>query len=107
MQSATGIPETSATDARSALAGVAPRIADDDALTLLEKRVRLELAVIETPLRDWIPERRDEDGRVINDVVIVGAGLSGLSLAFGLMRQGVTRVKVIDSGAHRAGRTLA
>ncbi|MGO8064123.1 FAD/NAD(P)-binding protein [Rhizobium leguminosarum] len=97
MQSAKGIPETSATDASSVLAGVAPRIADDDALTLLEKRVRLELAVIEAPLRDWIPERRDDDGRVINDVVIVGAGLSGLSLAFGLMRQGVTRVKVIDA----------
>jgi cation diffusion facilitator CzcD-associated flavoprotein CzcO len=70
-----------------------------EALCLLEDLVQRHLASIEAPLREWVPERRDSAGQIINDVVIVGAGLSGLSLAFALNRQGVTRVKVIDAAA--------
>lgn len=68
-----------------------------DALHRLEQRVRFELTSIEAPLREWVPERRDRTDRIISDVVIVGAGLSGLSLAFALVRQGVTRIRVIDA----------
>jgi hypothetical protein len=32
------------------------------------------VALLEAPLREWVPERRDENGQVIDDVVIVGAG---------------------------------
>jgi len=67
------------------------------ALAALETRVMAELAMIEAPLRQWVPERRDGKGALVHDVVVVGAGLSGLSIAFGLMRQGVSRVKVIDA----------
>lgn len=67
------------------------------AMDALEARVRADLAAIEVPLREWVPARRDADGKILHDVVIVGAGLSGLSIAFGLKRQGVSRVKIIDA----------
>jgi len=97
MWTATSTPAASPANVQSATDGVTPQAARDDALLRLEQRAHQELAAIEAPLREWVPERRDENSRVMDDVVIVGAGLSGLSLAFGLMRQGLTRVKVIDT----------
>ncbi len=67
------------------------------ALAALEAQVRRDLASIEVPLRPWVPERRMASGEILTDVVIVGAGLSGLAIAFGLMRQGVTRLRVLDA----------
>jgi cation diffusion facilitator CzcD-associated flavoprotein CzcO len=66
-------------------------------LDALAARVRAELEMLEIPLRQWVPERRDAAGVPLMDVVIVGAGLSGLSLAFGLLRQGVSRVLILDA----------
>ncbi len=63
----------------------------------LNARVERELGTLEVPLRAWVPPRTDASGAPIADVVIVGAGLSGLSIAFGLKRQGVARVEVIDA----------
>lgn len=68
-----------------------------DDLSALEHRVRMDLETIEFPLRPWVPERRDGAGEPIADVVIVGAGLSGLSIAFGLLRNGVHRIRIIDA----------
>jgi FAD-dependent urate hydroxylase len=69
------------------------------ALAALGARVRHELETLEIPLRAWVPERRGADGVPLTDVVVVGAGLSGLAIAFGLKRQGVARVVVIDAAA--------
>jgi cation diffusion facilitator CzcD-associated flavoprotein CzcO len=66
-------------------------------LAQLEARVRRDLDSIEARPREWVRERRDAAGVIIADVVIVGAGLSGLSLAFGLKRQGIERVRLIDA----------
>ncbi|WP_337270926.1 NAD(P)/FAD-dependent oxidoreductase [Oryzifoliimicrobium ureilyticus] len=66
-------------------------------LAQLEKQVKNDLECIEAAPRDWVPERRDGSGMIITDVVIVGAGLSGLSLAFGLRRQGIHRIRLIDA----------
>ncbi len=61
----------------------------------LEARVRADLAAIEHPPRPWL-QRRGADGQAVHDVVVVGAGLSGLTIVFGLLRQGVTDVRLID-----------
>ena len=66
-------------------------------LAALERRVACDLAAVEVPARDWVPDRRAEDDSPSSDVVIVGAGLSGLTVAFGLRRKGVTRVRIIDA----------
>jgi cation diffusion facilitator CzcD-associated flavoprotein CzcO len=63
-----------------------------DALLEAERaRLRRDLDSIEVPARDWVPETA---GTL--DVVVVGAGLSGLAIAFGLIRQGIRRLLVLD-----------
>ena len=66
-------------------------------LEALARRVKAELEMLEIPLRQWVPQRCDAAGVPLAGVVLVGAGLSGLSIAFGLMRQGITRVQIIDA----------
>lgn len=74
-----------------------PQVSHIDALEALAQRVRTDLETIEHPLRPWVREHFCDDGTSLADVVVVGAGLSGLAIAFGLMRRGVTRLRVIDA----------
>ncbi|MBB3932980.1 cation diffusion facilitator CzcD-associated flavoprotein CzcO [Kaistia hirudinis] len=69
------------------------------ALAELEKRIADDLERIEATPRAWLPERSGPDGATLHNVVIVGAGLSGLSIAFGLKRQSVGDVLIIDKSA--------
>src|SRR5579863_8976395 len=66
------------------------------ALEHLEARVLRDLATIEAPPGEWMRPRLGPDGRQAFDVVIVGAGLSGLSIGFGLRRQGVSNFLILD-----------
>src|SRR5690606_519025 len=65
----------------------------------LERRIEAELERIEARPKPWVPARTGPDGAALHDVVIVGAGLSGLSIGFGLRRQGVDNVLIIDRNA--------
>lgn len=62
-------------------------------LSDLEARVKRELDYVSYPARPWMrpPEREG-----VFDVVIVGGGQSGLAAAFGLMRERVTNILVLD-----------
>jgi cation diffusion facilitator CzcD-associated flavoprotein CzcO len=62
----------------------------------LEARVRRDLAAIEAPAAEWTRPRFGRDGSRVFDVVVIGAGLSGLSIAFGLRRQGIHNLLVLD-----------
>ncbi|WP_158818558.1 questin oxidase family protein [Methylocapsa sp. S129] len=62
----------------------------------LAAHVRADLEKIEYPPRAWVPPRIGPDGVPALDVLVVGAGLSGLSIAFGLMRRRVSNILVID-----------
>ncbi|EYF05671.1 FAD/NAD(P)-binding protein [Chondromyces apiculatus] len=70
--------------------------ADPIGLPALEAALRRDLELLDYPRRAWIPERRTRDGAPILDVLIIGGGQSGTSLAFGLMREKVTNLLVID-----------
>ncbi|MBN9000379.1 MAG: NAD(P)-binding protein, partial [Rhizobiales bacterium] len=70
-----------------------------EALAALERRIAEDLERIEAMPREWMPARIGPDGAPLHNVVIVGAGLSGLSVAFGLKRQSVANVLVIDRSA--------
>jgi FAD-dependent urate hydroxylase len=67
-----------------------------DALTALEGRVHADLARIAHPETAWLTPRLGPDGRPALDVLVVGAGQSGLATAFGLMRSQVTNILVLD-----------
>ena len=58
--------------------------------------VRRDLDLIDYPRRPWLAPRRTNAGAPIYDVIIVGGGQGGLAAAFGLARERVTNVLVID-----------
>jgi cation diffusion facilitator CzcD-associated flavoprotein CzcO len=58
----------------------------------LEKRLLAELECLNFPRRAWVRPAPDH----VFDVVIVGAGQSGLAAAFGLLRESVANLVVLD-----------
>ena len=79
-----------------------------DPLDRLAARVHRELELLDYPRRDWLPERRTAAGDPIYDAVIVGAGQGGLAAAFGLMRERVRSLLVLDENPlDRAGPWLS
>ena len=68
-----------------------------EALRRLEQQAAVEMALIEAVAPRWIDAERGVRDRMV-PVVICGAGLSGLSIAFALKRRGVAAL-VIDENA--------
>jgi cation diffusion facilitator CzcD-associated flavoprotein CzcO len=66
------------------------------ALERLEVQVRRDLATIEAPPAGWMRARLAPGGRPAFDVIVIGAGLSGLSIGFGLRRQGIDNFLILD-----------
>ena len=64
-------------------------------LTALAARARAELALLKYPEPEWVPARRASTGPVL-DVLIVGAGQGGLSVAAQLLKERVPNIRVID-----------
>ncbi len=62
----------------------------------LAQQVRRELAMLAYPSGAWVEPLVDEAGRPVYDVVIVGAGQSGMAMAQGLIRDGVTNLLLVD-----------
>lgn len=74
------------------------RLADvtpPEGLARQSERVRYDLDCLALP-GPWLPEETTAQGQPILDVVIVGAGQCGLSAAFGLIREGVRNILVVD-----------
>lgn len=67
-----------------------------EALKALEESIKRDLELEEYPKRDWIFERSSSNGQKILDVLIVGAGQGGLAAAFGLMREKVKNILLVD-----------
>ncbi len=65
-------------------------------LIALEARVRADLAKTAHPGAAWLVPKLGPDGSPALDVLVVGAGQSGLATAFGLMRSQVTNILVLD-----------
>jgi cation diffusion facilitator CzcD-associated flavoprotein CzcO len=81
-----------------------PPVSADAALDALAARVHQDLALLEYPKRPWVEPRRTAGGEPVYDVVIVGAGQGGLAAAFGLMRERVANLLVVDQNPlDRAG----
>lgn len=62
----------------------------------LEDRILAEQSYIDFPNRQWMPELRSARGHVY-DVIVVGAGQSGLAVAHGLMREQIRNILVLDA----------
>ena len=71
-------------------------------LIALEAQVRSDLARTAHPEAPWLRITPGPDARPALDVLVVGAGQSGIATAFGLMRSQVTNIQVLDKA--EAGR---
>lgn len=65
-------------------------------LSRLEAQVASDLARIGWPATNWVKPRPGPDGRPMLNVLIVGAGQGGLTLAHQLMRERVDGVLLVD-----------
>jgi FAD-dependent urate hydroxylase len=70
--------------------------ADPEGLAALTQKVERELTLLDYPRRPWLAPRTSKSGQAIYDVIIVGAGQSGLTTAFGLARERIGNVLVVD-----------
>ena len=85
------LPElTSAAEMEAARGLLAQSLAD------LELLLRRDLDLIRYPARPWVLSREAPDGSVALDVLIVGGGQAGVTAAFGLLKERVTNILVID-----------
>jgi cation diffusion facilitator CzcD-associated flavoprotein CzcO len=66
------------------------------ALADLETQVRSDLARIAHPNAPWLEPKPGPDGQGALDVLIIGAGQSGLAIGFGLLRSQVTNILIVD-----------
>ena len=64
-------------------------------LAELEERARFEMDSLGYPSRQWTIAK-SRSGVPVYDVIIVGGGQSGVSIAFRLLRERVTNVRVLD-----------
>ena len=70
---------------------------NSQSLEKLEKQLENELNLLNYPSNPWIlPSRTLPHAEF--DVAIVGAGMAGLSAAFGLFKEGILNVAVFDAG---------
>jgi cation diffusion facilitator CzcD-associated flavoprotein CzcO len=67
------------------------------ALQAVSRRVHEELDVFQYPAKDWVTPTRGPNGRAVQNVVIVGGGQTGLAIAFGLQRERISGVQVLDA----------
>jgi cation diffusion facilitator CzcD-associated flavoprotein CzcO len=75
-----------------------------DSLERLTETVRRDLELVDYPRRDWLIPRKSSAGANVLDVLVVGAGQGGLATAFGLMRERVRNLLVVDQNQlDRAG----
>ena len=61
-----------------------------------DRRVAEDLACLCLPAENWPATRLGPDGLSMTDVLVVGAGVCGLAVAFGLRNEGIRTLRHID-----------
>jgi len=64
-------------------------------LHALEKALQQDLAWINIPPKPWTVASSD-----LCDVVIIGAGMAGMTVAFALKKRGITNIRMFDEAPH-------
>ncbi|WP_142850490.1 NAD(P)-binding domain-containing protein [Telmatospirillum sp. J64-1] len=67
-----------------------------DALEALAKQIKRDLHTTAYPDGNWVQPYAHSSGQHVYDTVIVGAGQSGMACGFGLKRDGIRNILLID-----------
>jgi FAD-dependent urate hydroxylase len=70
-------------------------------LDAAERIARHDLARLNYPAANWVPERFDPDGQRALDVLVVGAGMCGQTAGWNLLREGIRNIRVIERNGYR------
>ena len=76
------------------------RAGGDQGLAALRKTARHDLARLNYPPANWVPECAGPDGKRVLDVLVVGAGMCGQTVGYGLLREGIGNIRVIERETH-------
>lgn len=71
-----------------------------EGLDALEKIARHDLARLNYPAANWVPPQTDAGGKRVLDVLVVGAGMCGQTVGWGLRREGIRNIRVIERNPH-------
>ncbi|MBV8913779.1 MAG: NAD(P)/FAD-dependent oxidoreductase [Acetobacteraceae bacterium] len=66
-------------------------------LEALARRAQDEMDLFAHPAKPWVTPRRGPGGEVVRDVVVIGAGQSGLGIAHALQRERIDNFEVLDA----------
>jgi cation diffusion facilitator CzcD-associated flavoprotein CzcO len=66
-------------------------------LDALAAQVRKERAILDFPVRDWVPAARTASGETVLNVLVVGVGQTGVAILLGLARDHVSNILGIDA----------
>ena len=69
-------------------------------LPLHEQQARHDLARLNYPAPNWVPPSNGPDGKPLLDVLVVGGGMCGQTVAFALQKEGLRNLRIIDQAAH-------
>ena len=72
----------------------------DAGFAALRKIASHDLARLNYPAANWVPERAGPDGKRVLDVLVVGAGMCGQTVGYGLLREGIANIRVIERETH-------
>ncbi|MBN9089343.1 MAG: NAD(P)/FAD-dependent oxidoreductase [Reyranella sp.] len=70
-------------------------------LEAAERIARRDLARLNYPPANWVPERFGPDGKRVLDVLVVGAGMCGQTAGWNLLREGIRNIRVIERNFYR------
>lgn len=70
-------------------------------LEAAERIARHDLARLNYPSANWVPERIGPDGKRVLDVLVVGAGMCGQTAGWNLLREGIRTIRVIERNGYR------
>lgn len=66
-------------------------------LEALEDRIRQELGFLNYPPTNWVKPVVGPGGEPVLDVAIIGGGMCGMAVAFGLKREGIRKFRIFDA----------
>src|ERR1700742_41765 len=70
-------------------------------LEAAERTARHDLARLNYPAANWVPERIGPDGKRVLDLLVGGAGMCGQTAGWHLLREGIRNIRVIERETYR------